>query len=216
MKDIHLSPIEDMLRAVTRRHFFKQAGFGIGAAALSSLLNRYTLAQSLSFAGENPSLHSRAGTGATTAAADPAAGAVNPLAPKPPMFPAKAKSIIYLFMAGAPSQVDLLDYKPKLQQFDGQHIPDSFVKGERFAFIEGAPRLLGSPYHFKKWGNSGAEISELLPSLGEVADDIAIVRDRKSTRLNSSHPSISYAVFCLKKKTKNWFVRLGEHIAYVT
>src|SRR2546427_12607976 len=123
MKDINLSPIEDMLRAVTRRHFFKQAGFGIGAAALSSLLNRYTFASSL-----------------RSAPADPAAGAVNPLAPKPPMFPAKAKSVIYLFMAGAPSPVDLLDYKPKLQQFDGQHIPDSFVKGERFAFIKGAPR----------------------------------------------------------------------------
>ena len=190
MKDIHLSPIEDMLRAVTRRHFFKQAGFGIGAAALSSLLNRYTLAQSLSFAGENPSLHSRAGTGATTAAADPAAGGVNPLAPKPPMFPAKAKSIIYLFMAGAPSQVDLLDYKPKLQQFDGQHIPDSFVKGERFAFIKGAPRLLGSPYDFKKWGSSGAEISELLPSLGEVADDIAVVRSVHTTQFNHAPAQI--------------------------
>ena len=59
MKDIHLSPIEDMLRAVTRRHFFKQAGFGIGAAALSSLLNRYTLASSLSFTGEDPTLRSR-------------------------------------------------------------------------------------------------------------------------------------------------------------
>src|SRR5437870_5932446 len=190
MKDINLSPIEDMLRAVTRRHFFKQAGFGIGAAALSSLLNRYAFASSLSFAGENPSLHSRAGTGATTAAADPAAGAVNPLAPKPPMFPAKAKSIIYLFMAGAPSQVDLLDYKPKLQQFDGQNIPDSFVKGERFAFIKGAPRLLGSPYDFKKWGNSGAEVSELLPSLGEIADDIAIVRSVHTTQFNHAPAQI--------------------------
>src|SRR5205823_5428119 len=104
MKDIHLSPIEDMLRAVTRRHFFKQAGFGIGAAALSSLLNRYAFASSLSFAGEDPSLRSGAGTAGTTTAANPAAGAVNPLAAKPPMFPAKAKSIIYLFMAGAPSQ----------------------------------------------------------------------------------------------------------------
>jgi len=173
MKDIHLSPIEDMLRAVTRRHFFKQAGFGIGAAALSSLLNRYAFA-----------------SGLRSTAAKPAAGAVNPLAPKPPMFPAKAKSIIYLFMAGAPSQVDLLDYKPKLQQFDGQNIPDSFVKGERFAFIKGAPRLLGSPYDFKKWGNSGAEISELLPSLGEVADDIAIVRSVHTTQFNHAPAQI--------------------------
>src|SRR5438445_2582832 len=157
MKDINLSPIEDMLRAVTRRHFFKQAGFGIGAAALSSLLNRYAFA-----------------SGFGSPAADPAAGAVNPLAPKPPMFPAKAKSIIYLFMAGAPSQLDLLDYKPKLQQLSGHEIPEDILKGEKFAFIRGVPRLLGSPYEFKKWGQSGAMISELLPQLGEVADDIAI------------------------------------------
>ena len=62
-------------------------------------------------------------------------------------------------MAGAPSQVDLLDYKPKLQELDGQHIPESMVKGERFAFIKGVPKLLGSPYQFRKWGKSGAEVS---------------------------------------------------------
>src|ERR671937_583179 len=107
MRDVPGMPA-DLLQASTRRHFFKQSGFGIGAAALASLLNDSLSAQ-----------------GATV-------NATNPLAPKPPMFPAKAKSVIFLFMAGAPSQVDLLDYKPKLQQFDGQHIPDSFVKGERF------------------------------------------------------------------------------------
>jgi uncharacterized protein (DUF1501 family) len=100
------------------------------------------------------------------------------------MFPAKARSIIYLFMAGAPSQVDLLDYKPKLQQLDGQHIPSEMVKGERFAFIKGVPRLLGSPYQFTKWGKSGLAISELLPHLGEVADDIAIVRSMHTTQFN--------------------------------
>ena len=68
-------------------------------------------------------------------------------------------------MAGAPSQVDLLDPKPKLQQHDGQPIPDEFVKGERFAFIKGTPRLLGSPYTFEKVGQSGAEVSSLLPAL---------------------------------------------------
>src|SRR6266404_5625337 len=171
MEEIRLAPMQEMLRAVTRRHFFRQAGFGIGGAALSSLIN-----QSLA--------------GGPQATPGPAINAVNPLAPKPPMFPAKAKSIVYLFMAGAPSQVDLLDYKPKLQQFDGQHIPDSFVKGERFAFIKGAPRLLGSPYDFKKWGRSGAEISELLPSLGEVADDIAIVRSVHTTQFNHAPAQI--------------------------
>src|SRR6266702_7216120 len=165
--------MEDMLRAVTRRHFFKQAGFGIGAAALSSLLNRYAFA---------------AGSSVTSAA--PALGAVSPMAPKPPMFPAKAKSIIYLFMAGAPSQLDLLDYKPKLQQFSGQQIPEDILKGEKFAFIRGVPRLLGSPYEFKKWGQSGAMISELLPRLGEVADDIAIVRSMHTSQFNHAPAQI--------------------------
>lgn len=172
MKDLHLTPLDDMLRAVTRRHFFKQAGFGIGATALTTLLNRYAF-------------------GATTTAAmgEPALPA-NPLAPKPPMFPAKAKSIIYLFMAGAPSQVDLLDYKPKLQQLDGQHIPAEIVKGQQFAFIKGVPKLLGSPYEFKKWGQSGAMISELLPHLGEIADDIAIVNSIHTTQFNHAPAQI--------------------------
>ena len=172
MSDHTLDPSQEMLRAVTRRHFFKQSGFGIGAAALSTLLNRYAFANNLG----------------TTAA--PPVPAANPLAAKPPMFPAKAKSIIYLFMAGAPSQVDLLDYKPKLQELDGQHIPASLVKGERFAFIKGVPKLLGSPYEFKKWGQSGAMISELLPHLGEIADDVAVVRSIHTTQFNHAPAQI--------------------------
>jgi hypothetical protein len=176
MKDVPLNPMDDMLRAVTRRHFFKQAGFGIGSAALTTLLSRYAFAE-----------------GAESApgpAESATAAAVNPLAPKAPMFAPKAKSVIYLFMAGAPSQVDLLDYKPKLQQLDGQGIPAEMTKGERFAFIRGTPKLLGSPYQFKRWGRSGAEISELLPHLGEVADDIAIVRSVHTTQFNHAPAQI--------------------------
>ena len=99
MKDPRFEPMQEMLRAVTRRHFFRQAGFGIGSAALAALLNRDLFA-----------------AGAQGAAS--AVNAVNPLAVRPPHFPAKAKSIIYLFMAGAPSQLDLLDFKPKLQQLE--------------------------------------------------------------------------------------------------
>jgi len=168
MRDPNLGPAQEMLRAVTRRHFFRQAGFGIGAAALTSLLNHHALAE------QSP----------------PAVDAVNPLAPKPPHFAPKAKSIIYLFMAGAPSQVDLLDYKPKLQQYDGQNIPEEMVKGERFAFIKGTPKLLGSPYNFQKWGQSGAEISELLPHLGEIADDIAVVRSLHTAQFNHAPAQI--------------------------
>jgi hypothetical protein len=106
------------------------------------------------------------------------------------MFPAKAKSVIYLFMAGAPSQVDLLDPKPTLQKYDGQNIPDEFVKGERFAFIKGKPKLLGSPFEFTRCGKSGAEISELLPHLKSVADEVAIVRSLHTTQFNHAPAQI--------------------------
>jgi hypothetical protein len=162
---------QDFLRAVTRRHFFRQAGFGIAAAALTALMNRSCFGADL----------------------PPQAGSGSPLdatAGMPPHYAPKAKSIIYLFMAGAPSQVDLLDYKPKLQDLDGKPIPESVVKGERFAFIRGAPRLLGSPYQFSKCGKSGAEISELLPHLTNIADDIAIVRSLSTTQFNHAPAQI--------------------------
>jgi len=147
----------DLLRAATRRHFFKQSGFGIGAAALTRLIS---------------------------------ASEVNPMAARPPMFPATAKSVIYLFMAGAPSQVDLLDPKPMLQKYDGQNVPEELTKGERFAFIKGTPRLLGSPFEFGRCGKSGAEISELFPYLKNVADDISIIRSMHTTQFNHAPAQI--------------------------
>lgn len=166
MKEIPLTPAQNLLRAATRRHFFKQTGFGIGTAALTNLLS-----QALS--------------------ADEATKVeTNALAPKKTMLPAKAKSVIYLFMAGAPSQIDLLDFKPKLQQYDGQNIPEEFTKGERFAFIKGVPKILGSPYQFQRCGQSGAEISELLPHLREIADDIAVVKSVHTTQFNHAPAQI--------------------------
>jgi hypothetical protein len=143
-------------------------GYGVGGIALTSLLSQNLLA---SVAG---------GRGAELFDQ----GSAGPLAPKPPHFPAKAKNIIYLFMAGAPSQLDMFDNKPKLVQYNGQAIPDEIVKGERFAFIKGTPHLLGSPYKFEKVGKSGHEISELLPHLKEIADDIAIVRGMHTDQFN--------------------------------
>ena len=102
----------------------------------------------------------------------------------------KAKSIIFLFMAGAPSQLDLFDYKPKLNQYDGQPCPEELIKGERFAFIKGVPKLLGSPHVFGKHGQSGAELSNLLPHLGTVADDIAIVKSMHTTQFNHAPAQI--------------------------
>ena len=107
-----------------------------------------------------------------------------------PHFAPKAKQVIYLFMAGAPSQIDLFDHKPKLRQYDGQPIPEDIVKGERFAFIKGTPRLLGSPFTFQKHGRSGAEISTLLPHLAKHADEIAIVRSMTTTQFNHAPAQI--------------------------
>src|SRR3954468_5931751 len=153
--------MEDTLRDLTRRHFFQQAGFGIGSLALASLIDERLLAcAGVGDAG--------AGNGAASSA-EAVARAIGP------HFAPKAKQIIYLFMAGAPSQIDLFDNKPKLQQYDGQPIPEDIVKGERFAFIKGTPRLLGSPFTFAKHGRSGAEISAILPHLAKHADEIAIV-----------------------------------------
>ncbi|HMJ82982.1 MAG TPA: DUF1501 domain-containing protein, partial [Vicinamibacterales bacterium] len=140
------------LRVVTRRHFFEQASFGIGGLALASLMDGVLLAEAQSQTSSARTLH----------------------------FAPKVKRVIYLFMAGAPSQIDLFDPKPALTKHDGEDIPEEFIKGERFAFIKGTPKLLASPFQFKKHGQSGAEISELLPNLAKVADDIAIVRSMRT------------------------------------
>ena len=104
----------------------------------------------------------------------------NPLAPRPGHFPARAKSVIYLFMAGGPSQLELFDYKPQLQKYSGQPIPDSFIQGRRFAFMDiftkEHPKLLGTVRQFARHGQSGAWVSALLPHLAEVVDDLAFVK----------------------------------------
>ena len=138
------------LQLLTRRHFFEQSALGIGALALSSLLDEHLFA----------------------------------VAPQAPHFAPKAKNIIYLFMAGAPSQLDLFDYKPALNRYDGKPAPEEVVKGERFAFIKGTPTLLGSPHAFGRHGRSGAELSNLLPHLAEIVDDIAIVKSMHTTQFN--------------------------------
>ena len=148
----------DTLLSITRRHFFRQAGFGLGSVALSSLAQERVLAR-----------------------------ATQHLAPR---VAPRATRVIFLFMAGAPSQIDLFDYKPALQKYDGQDIPAEIVKGERFAFIKGTPKLLGSPFAFRKHGQSGAEISDLLPHLAGVADEIAIIRSMQTTQFNHAPAQI--------------------------
>ncbi len=151
----------EALQAITRRTFFKQVGYGIGGLALSSLLAQGAIA----LAPEGQDRH-------------------DPMAPKKPHFPAKAKSIIFLFMAGAPSQIDLLDEKPLLVKHTGEPISEDIVKGERFAFIKGTPKLLGSPWKFERVGQTGQNVSELLPHLKEIIDDVAIVRSLHTDQFN--------------------------------
>jgi hypothetical protein len=146
----------------TRRHFFKDCAIGLGSLALASLLNE----------GE-------------AHAGDPFA---NPLAPRQPHFAPRAKSVIYLFMAGGPSQLELFDYKPKLAKLDGQPIPDSFIRGKRFAFMDSFtkvhPKCLGSRRKFARHGRSGTYISECLPHLAGVVDDLAVIRSVRTDVFN--------------------------------
>src|SRR5262245_59040432 len=136
----------------TRRHFFRDCAVGIGSLALTTLLNDNHLS-----AGE-------------------ASPVVSPLMPKPTHFKAQATSVIYLFMAGGPSQLELFDYKPKLVELDGQPIPDSFIEGKRFAFMGSShgTNLLGTRRDFKAHGQSGAWVSELFPNTATIVDDVTL------------------------------------------
>lgn len=153
----------DHLKHITRRTFFKEVGYGMGGLALGSMLSESALGSWIQ---------------------QKKAQRVDPLAPKKPHFQPKVKSVIWLFMAGAPSQIDLLDPKPFLQKNDGQPCPEEFMKGDRFAFIRGVPKLLGSPHKFTKSGQSGIEISDLLPHLQSISDDISVVRTMRTDQFN--------------------------------
>ncbi len=146
-------------RLVTRRHFFKDCAVGLGSLALASLLNEKGFAQG-------------------------ASQSKNPLAPKAPHFAAKAKRVIYLFQAGAPSQLDLFDYKPELVKYDGKPVPQELVKGINYAFIKPDAGLYASEFKFAKHGQSGAELSEAFLHLPKVADEIAIVRSMMTEAIN--------------------------------
>ncbi|MBA4067230.1 MAG: sulfatase [Isosphaera sp.] len=143
--------------AQTRRHFFRDCGVGVGSMALASLLARD--------AGAAPERK-------------------DPLAPRKPHHKPKAKAVIYLFMAGAPSQLELFEPKPKLNELSGQKVPESFTQGKRFAFIKGDAKLLGSVRKFAKAGNCGMDVSELLPYHREIADDVCWLRGMKTDVFN--------------------------------
>ncbi len=147
----------EKMRAVTRRQFLQRCQGGIGAAALATLLSRDL--QGATISGQ-------------------------PMAPKASHYAPRAKRVICMHMAGSPPQQDLFDYKPKLQEYDGQLCPEEFLDGERFAFIKGHPKLLGSPYKFQRHGKNGTWVSELLPHIASVVDDLTILKSVHTDQFN--------------------------------
>ncbi|MGZ4974068.1 MAG: DUF1501 domain-containing protein [Limisphaerales bacterium] len=112
------------------------------------------------------------------------AAVANPFAPRAPHFKARAKRVIYMFQAGAPSQLDLFDYKPTLTKYDGKTVPAELVKDQRYAFIRPDAELFATKFKFAKHGQCGAELSEALPNLAQIVDDIAIVKSMTTDAFN--------------------------------
>jgi len=150
-------------RHLTRRWFFQECGVGMASLAAMDLMRG-------------------------NAAASPAPA--NPLAQKKPHHGAKAKRVIYLFMGGAPSHLELFDNKPELAKWDGRLPPADLLKGYRAAFINPNSKLLGPKFGFARHGQSGAEISELLPHTAKIADDLTIVRSMKTDAFNHAPAQI--------------------------
>jgi len=139
----------------TRRQFLRNVGqFSLGAIAMETLQGRSAL------------------------------GAKNPLSPHAPHFPPKAKRIIYLHMAGGPPHLDIFDYKPELVKRDGQFAPDAFIKGKKFAFTSGTPRLMGSPRRFSQYGKGGLWMSDAVPGFQSVADELCVIKSMNSDQFN--------------------------------
>jgi hypothetical protein len=151
-----MNPHFQSLQNRTRRHFLREATAGVGGIALASLL-----------AGESS-----------------AAPQVNPLAAKAPHYAPKVKRVIYLHMSGAPPHLDMFDYKPELVKLSGQDAPESFIKGRRFAFTSGTPKLLGTPRTFKQHGKGGIWMSDALTNLPSVADDLCVIKSMTTDQFN--------------------------------
>lgn len=143
---------------LARRELFQKVGTGVGSIALSSML---------------------ANDFATAEISTP-----NAASSKTAMLPAKAKNVIFLHFVGAPSHLDLFEHKPALNQYDGKPCPKEYLEGARFAFIRGEPKLLGTEYKFRKHGESGVELSNLLPHLSTVADEMAVIKTLHTTQFN--------------------------------
>jgi hypothetical protein len=167
---LHESLLRERQRYQSRRWFFKECGVGLGSVALHSLLGSVL--------------------GGGTASAGTVTGSRDPLAPKAPHFAPKAKRVIFLFQAGAPSHLELFDYKPELAKWDGKLPPAELLKGYRAAFINPNSKLLGPKFAFARHGQSGAELSELLPYTAKIVDDIAIIKSMQTDAFNHAPAQI--------------------------
>ncbi len=156
---------------ITRRHFLRDCGVGLGKMALAGLLTGH-LANRGWASGE--------------------VGGPNPLGPRKPHFPGKAKRVIHLFMAGAPSQLELFDNKPELAKLEGKPLPPSVIGGQRYAFIRPDAAVLGPRFKFSRHGQSGAELSEMLPHLAGVADDLCLIRSVHTDQFNHAPAQIFF------------------------
>jgi hypothetical protein len=153
---------------ITRRHFFQDCGVGVGKIALASLLSN-ALSPWSALAAPRPD---------------------DPLLPRAPHFKPKVKRVIHLFMAGAPSQLDLFDYKQQLVRFEGKPIPPEIIGGQRYAFIRSDAAALGPRFKFSRYGQCGAELSEILPHLGSVVDDICLIKSVHTDQFNHAPAQI--------------------------
>jgi uncharacterized protein (DUF1501 family) len=163
-----MNPSRQRALAITRRHFFGECGIGLGKLALAGLL-----------------------TDAFTRPAG-AAQAAGPLAVRVPHFAPRARRVIHLFMAGAPSQLDLFDHKPALTRLEGKPLPPSVIRGQRYAFIRPDAGVLGARFKFHKHGSCGAELSEMLPHLATVVDDVCIVKSVHTDQFNHAPAQIFF------------------------
>ncbi|MBT4665825.1 MAG: DUF1501 domain-containing protein [Opitutae bacterium] len=152
-----MNPLLEQIQLKTRRHFLRNCGMGLGAGALAQMLSPET------FALDAPK---------------------NPLLPRKPHFPAKAKRVIYIHLTGSPPHLDMWDYKPELVKRTDQECPDEFVKGKTFAFTSGTPKLMGTPRTFKQYGKSGMWMSDAIPNFHEHADDLCVIKSMHTDQFN--------------------------------
>ncbi len=164
-----MNPATQPYRDVTRRHFFRDCGIGLGKLALAGLL-----------------------TDAFRSSASATPAADHPLAAREPHFPGRAKRVIHLFMAGGPSQLEMFDNKPELKRLEGNPLPPSVIGGQRYAFIRPDAAVLGPQYSFARHGESGAELSEMVPHLAKVADRICLLRSVHTDQFNHAPAQIFF------------------------